>query len=392
MAPANLLLAARGLRALADGFVSLLLPAHLLALGYGPVEVGAIATTTMLGSATLNLSLGLLVGRRHARTALLALAALMAVTGIAFSLVSSLWVLFIVAFVGTLNPSVGDVSAFRPLEQAGIADAVAASARTSAYARYSLLGTLGAALGTLAAGVPQKIGLPTAPLFLVYAALGALAACLYWWLPRPHPDQTAARVRLGPRSRRPVLMLAGLFCLDSFGGGFVLQSLIALWLLQRHGVAIADSAPILTAMQLLSAASVLAAPLVARRLGLVQTMVFTHLPSNVCLMLVPLMPWLEASIVLLLLRSAFNSMDVAPRSALVMALVEPHERAAAASITDVPRSLAAAAAPSIGGWLLAASPFGWFLVVGGAVKFGYDLLLLYFGRRLARERGVKQFD
>ena len=388
----RILFAARGVRALADGFVSLLLPMHLVRLGYGPLEVGAIATLTMLGSAALNLTIGLWIGRGRPRAALLGLAALMAATGIAFAGATSLEVLLVVAFVGTLNPSAGDVSPFRPLEQAGITGLVAAGERTSAFARYSLIGTLCAAAGTMAAGLPDWLQMATGPLFLVYAVLGVVAGGLYSLLPPTAPaEPSRSSSALGKASRRPIFTLAGLFSIDALGGGFVLQSLIALWLLDRHGLALAQSAPLLTAMQLLAAASLLVAPVVARRIGLVETMVFTHLPSNVFLILVPLVPWVELAILLLLLRSALSSMDVPPRSALVMALVEPHERAAAASITDVPRSLAAAAAPSIAGWLLAASPFGWFLVVGGGLKLGYDLALLQVGRRLARERGLKDF-
>lgn len=391
--PVSLLLAARGTRALADGFMALVLPVHLLRLGYGPIEVGVIATLTMLGSAVMNLAMGLWLGRGRSRGLLVALAGLMVATGLAFSAISDLWVLFLVGFVGTLNSSSSDVSAFRPLEQARIADLVDAPDRTSAFAMYSLVGTLCAAVGTLAAALPDRLDLPTWPMFVAYAALGGIAGVFYWLMPQPtSPPPSVSRTVLEPASRRPILTLAGLFSIDALGGGFVLQSMIALWFLERHALPIADSAPILMSMQLLAAASLLVAPVVARRIGLVNTMVFTHLPSNVFLVLVPLVPWLEAAIVLLLLRSALSSMDVAPRSALVMALVQPHERTAASSITDVPRSLAAAVAPTVAGVMLAASSFGWFLVVGGALKFGYDLALLQVGRRLARQRGLKDFN
>jgi MFS family permease len=388
----KLLLAARGVRAVADGFVSLLLPVHLLRSGYGPIEVGLISTITMLGSAALTLTIGLWASRFPLRRVLLAMSALMVVTGLAVAVSPPLWVLLVVAFVGTLNPSVGDVSAFRPLEQSHLAGLVAADRRTTVYARYSLIGMLGAAAGTQAAALPEWLGLATGPLFAVYAALGAVASLLYAQLPAADAAKPEApRAPLGPRARRPIFTLAALFSIDSLGGGFVLQSMLATWLLGTFALSEAHTSMLLTAMQLLSAASLLLAPAVARRIGLVNTMVFTHLPSNIFLMLAPFAPTVELTILLLLLRSALSSMDVPPRTALVMGLVEPHERAAAASITDVPRSLAAALAPTLAGWLLAASPFGWFAVVGGGLKLGYDLALLHVGRRLARERGLRDF-
>lgn len=387
----RLLLISRGLRALADGFVSVLMPVYLLRLGYGPFEVGVIAFLTLVGSAAVTLTIGLWASRFPTRRLLLAMAGLMCATGLLFAAAPPFWLLLAVAFVGTLNPSVGDVSAFRSLEQARLADLAPAPTRTAVYARYSLVGALGAAVGTQAAALPDWLGLALAPMFLAYAGIGVIAALIYLRLPsqenRPAP---AGRAPLGPASRRPILILAALFSLDSFGGGFIYYSLLVTWLLGQFGLGLTTISTLLTGMQILSAASQLLAPVIARRIGLVNTMVFTHLPSNLCLVAAPFAPTVEVLVGLLLLRSALASMDVPPRTALVMSLVEPHERAAAASITDVPRSLAAAVAPLIAGALMALSPFGWFVMVGGSLKIVYDLLLLQVGRRLTREREAMQ--
>jgi MFS family permease len=394
-APATLrlLILARALRAFADGLVSVLLPLHLLKLGYDAFDVGVIATATLLGSALLTLALGLWSARLPRRAVMLAGCGLMVATGLAFFSLEAFWALLLAAVIGTLNPSVGDVSLFLPAEQARMADLTDPAQRTALFARYSLFAALAGAAGTWSAEGFAWLALPTATAFLSYVVVGVALVAIYA-LAMPAHDATVAeapRAGLSPETRRPILALTALFCLDAFGGGFVLQSLIALWLFDRFGLSLAEASRTLFVMTLLAAFSHLAAPWVARRIGLVNTMVFTHLPSNVFLMLAPFAPSLEVALALLFLRSALSSMDVAPRTALVLALVPPEERAAATSVTAVPRALAAAGAPVIAGWMLAASPFGWAVVVGGGLKAGYDVLLLLVGRRLARQRGLSDF-
>src|SRR4051794_6821557 len=330
---AGLLLTTRGLRAFGDGLVSLLLPVYLVGRGFGAVEVGAIAAATLAGSSLLTLLIGLHAHRFAARGVLLGAALLMALTGAAFALVDGFWPLLLVAFVGTLNPSTGDVSLFLPLEQARLAHAAADRDRTALFARYSLVGSLAGALGALAAGLPQLLGgvLPGGlgaaleAAFLLYATLGLASFLLYRRLPPEAPDPAAAQPLR--KSRRVVLTLAALFSLDSFAGGLVVQSLLALWLLERFGLSLAAAGAIFFWTGLLSALSHLAAAPIARRVGLVNTMVFTHLPANVCLVLVPLMPGLGPAVALLLVRSALSQMDVPTRTSYVMAVVTPGERA-----------------------------------------------------------------
>ena len=497
------LLIAKGLRGFGDGFVSLLLPLYLLALGFTPMQVGLVATTTLFGSGVLTLLVGLHAWRFRLRSLLLGATVLMAATGIGFVLLRDFWPLMLLALVGTLNPSGGDVSVFLPLEHAVLTQAVSNQKRTAVFARYSLVGTLLGAFGALAAGVPALIatdtgldalramqamfvlyallgiaaaavyrGLPNAPptavqqrhaalgvskrrvyalaalfsldafgggflvqsllalwlyqrfglsvtstavfaryslvgtllgafgalaagvpaliaadtgldalramqaMFVLYALLGIAAAAVYRGLPNAPPTAVQQRHAALGVSKRRVYALAALFSLDAFGGGFLVQSLLALWLYQRFGLSVTSTAAIFFWTGVLTAFSYLVATRIADRIGLVKTMVFTHLPSSVCLILIPFMPEAGYAVALLFVRSALSQMDVPTRSSYVMAIVSPAERPAAASITSVPRSLASAASPVLAGWMLSVSAFGWPLIVGGVVKIVYDLLLL----------------
>ena len=219
-------------------------------------------------------------------------------------------------------------------------------------------------------------------MFALYALLGFASYVLYRRLPERREQPRAVPPQpLGP-SRRIVLALAALFSLDAFGGGFIVQSLLALWLFNRFGLSLAAAGSFFFWSGVLSAGSYLAAARIARRIGLVNTMVFTHLPSNILLILVPFAPSLGLALALLLLRSALSQMDVPTRSSYVMAIVQPAERPAAASMTSVPRSLASAASPALAGYLLSMSAFGWPLVAAGALKILYDLLLLAYFRNV----------
>jgi MFS family permease len=381
---------ARGLRGFGDGFVSLLLPVYLLALGFSPLQVGLLATTTLFGSGLLTLAVGLQAWRWPGRTLLLWACVLMAGTGVALAGLQAFWPLMLVAFVGTVNPSGGDVSVFLPLEHALLSRGVDDRRRTAVFARYSMVGTLCAAAGALAAALPAWLGPPLGlseraalqAMFLLYALLAGGAALVYQGLrPQPASGPEEEASALGP-SRRRVYVLAALFSLDAFGGGFVVQSLVALWLFQRFGLSLQVAGSVFFWTGLLTALSYLVAARIARRIGLVRTMVFTHLPSSLCLLAIPFCGALWQVLALLFVRSALSQMDVPTRSSYVMAIVTPGERAAAASVTAVPRSLAAAASPALAGWLLGVSTFGWPLIAGGVTKIVYDLLLLAMFRRV----------
>jgi hypothetical protein len=308
----------------------------------------------------------------------------MIATGLGFAFVHDFWPLMVVAFVGTLNPSSGDVSVFLPTEQALLPQTVSDRQRTALFARYSLVGSLVAAAGALTAGLPElvaaetRLDLATAldGMFLLYALLGLVVLLLYRCLsPAIEPDPNTAAASL-TTSKGIVYKLAVLFSLDSFGSGLVVQSLLALWLFQRFELSVATAGIIFFWTGVLSAFSALAAVRIASRIGLLNTAVFTHLPANLFLVLTPFMPTVELAVALLLLRSALSQMDVPVRNSYVMAVVSPAERPAAASVTAVPKSLAAALGPLLSGWLLSLSAFGWPLVIAGALKGVYDVLLL----------------
>jgi MFS family permease len=381
---------ARALRDFGDGFVAVLLPVYLTALGLGPIEVGVVATVALLGSALMTLGIGLLGTRVDQRHLLVAASALMVTTGIMFALSNTYTIVLLVALVGTINPSAGSVSVFVPLEHALLARAAPDAQRTAIFARYSLIGALAAACGSLAAaspdvmatlGMAQTTALRT--MFVLYACLGVLGGILYARIPPAIEAQATPAVRsaLGP-SRGIVYRLAALFSIDAFAGGFAVQSLLALWLFEKFGLSLAAAALYFFWAGVFAAFSFPVAAWLSRRIGLVNTMVFTHIPSNVCLILAAVAPSLEAALTLLLVRSALSQMDVPTRSSYVMAVVTPAERSAAASITAVPRSLAAAASPALAGAMFAAGFQAWPLIICGVLKIVYDLALLWAFRHI----------
>ncbi len=374
------MLMARGLRAYADGLIAIVLPLYLFALGYDAATLGILATVAMLGSAALTLAAGLYAHAWSRRVLLRAAAAMMCATGLGFAFGHEFWLLLVVAWFGTLNPSSGDVSVFVPLEHAALSHAVTAVDRTALFARYSFLGVILAAFGALTAGLTEALGASvdriqvTQGVFVLYAGFGIVTWRLYRDLTPEVEGAEAPATPLGP-SRARVLQLAALFSLDSFAGGFVLNTLIAAWLYQRFGLSGTELGGFFFITGLCAACSQLVAAPLAYRIGLINTMVFTHLPANVFLILAALAPTLGVTLLLLVMRSLLSQMDVPARSSYVMAVVQPTERPAAASLTAVPRSLAAALSPALAGWLLTVSPFGWPLVVAGATKIVYDLCL-----------------
>jgi predicted MFS family arabinose efflux permease len=382
---ARRLLVARTLRGFADGCVSVLLASYLTGIGYTPLQVGAIVTGTLLGSAALTLATGLLSNHLSRRRVLLAASLLMVLTGLGFAGVTAFWPLFVIAVVGTLNPSSGDVSVFLPTEQALLPDTVAGRDRTSIFARYQLGASLAGAFGALISGVPVLIAhrltwdLTQADRlgFVLYTVIAITVGFIYSGLsPQLETKQPGGRNAPLARSRGIVLRLAATFSLDAWGGGFAVQSLLALWLFERFALSPQAAGAFFFGAGLLAAFSQLLAPRIAARIGLINTMAFTHLPSNVFLILAAFMPNAPLAVAMLLLRQSMSQMDIAARQTYTMSVVPPEERPAAASVTNVPRSLAAAAAPLMAGALLSRTSFGWPLVCGGSIRIVYDLLLL----------------
>jgi MFS family permease len=377
-------LAARGVRAFADGFVALLLPIYLVDLGFNSLAVGAIVASTLIGTALLTLWVGMIANRHSRRILLIAASVLMAATGAAFATVTAFWPLLIIAFVGTINPTSGDASIFQPLEQTVLTQTIDPRQRTALFARYSVIGSLAGAAGVLAAAIPDiaaaSYGFDRVTairaMFVAYGLFGIASLLLFRPLTSAvEAGEEAPKAPLG-ESRRLVYGLAALFGMDSLGTGFLVQSLLALWLYRTFQVSVTTTAAILFWSGICSAISYLIAVPIAKRIGLINTMVFTHLPSNLFLMMIPFAPDLITAVVLLLARSALSQMDVPTRASYVMAMVRPEERPAAASVTSVPKTFAWATGSIISGYLLTLSGFGWPLLIGGAIKAAYDVLLL----------------
>jgi MFS family permease len=391
----HLLYIARCLRGFGDGFAVIILPAYLSAIGLGPTEIGLVATASLFGTAVFTLLIGLVAPRRDLRNMLLLGAALMVLTGVAFPIFEQVALIAAVAFIGTINPSTGDIGVLVPLEHALLARSIADEDRTRAFARYSLIGALSMAAGALAAGATDILvahGLRDLAafklMFYLYAALGLMAVAVYQRLPRSPAEPSRPVAPLGP-SRRVVYKLAALFSLDAFAGGFIVQSLLALWLFEKFQLSLAAASLFFFWSGVLSAFSYPVAARIAGRVGLVNTMVFTHIPSSICLIAAAFSSDLTLTLGLLLVRSALSQMDVPTRTSYVMAVVTPAERTAAASVTAVPRSLASSISPAFAGMLLTLPFAGLPLVLCGSLKIVYDLALLYSFRHIKppEERG-----
>ena len=381
---------ARALRGFGDGFAVIVMPAYLSALGYGPATIGLVATVAMFGSAATTTGVGFL-GRSHdLRNLLLLGGLLMAMTGFLLSGFDQIAIIMVIVFIGTMNPNAGNTGLMIPLEHAALAGDAAHEQRTDIFARYSLVGSLSVAAGALAAALPDILvanGLlgslaSLRAMFVLYAILGLGAAALYAQIPRYRSkEEKPAHSVLGP-SRGVVFKLAALFSIDSFAGGFTVQSLLALWLFETFDLSLAQASLFFFWSNVLTAFSFLIAARLSRRIGLINTMVFTHIPANICMILAAFSPNLAVALTLLLVRSALAQMDVPARSSYVMAVVTPEERPAAASFTAVPRTLAAAISPSLAGLMLA-GPFAALpLVLGGGLKIIYDFALLYTFRNV----------
>ena len=380
---------ARALRDFGDGFVAVLLPIYLTTIGLGAFEVGVVASASLLGSALMTLGIGMLGAKVDQRRLLMIASGLMIATGVAFALSSTYAVILLIAFLGTINPSAGSVSVFVPLEHTILSRASADHDRTRMFARYSLIGAMAAAVGALASGSPDLLANLSVTqatalkgMFLLYAVLGLAGGVAYAQIPAdttPHDEKPISA--LGP-SRRIVYKMAALFSIDAFAGGFAVQSLVALWLFDKFGLSLAAAGLFFFWSGVLAAFSFPVAAWLARRIGLVNTMVFTHIPSSLCLILAAVAPRLDLALALLLVRAALSQMDVPTRSSYVMAVVTPPERPAAASVTSVPRSLAAAASPAIAGALFAAGLDAWPLIICGVLKIAYDLGLLWTFRHV----------
>jgi len=387
----RLLFATRFLRLFAYGGLSVVLVLYLVALGFTASEVGLLLTATLLGDTLISLGLTTQADRIGRRRMLIAGAVLMAAAGVVFGVTASYWLLLAAGTIGVISPSGQEVGPFLPIEQAALSQVVENRARTEVFAWYTLAGSLATALGALSAGwLTGRLQASEAPVdsyravVFAYAAAGLALAVLFLQVTPASEAQAAPATRFGvTRSWGVVLKLASLFALDSFGGGFVVQSFAAYWFYLRFGVDPQTLGTLFFGANVLAGISALLASRLASRIGLVNTMVFTHLPSNVLLILIPLMPTLPLATLMLLARFSISQMDVPTRQSYVMAVVDPAERSAASGITGVARTTGAALSPFFAGLLFArpaliSVPF----FIAGSLKIAYDLLLFRAFRAL----------
>jgi predicted MFS family arabinose efflux permease len=373
----RLLLWTRFTRLFAYGALSVVLVLYLTSLGMGTEQIGVLLTLTLMGDTVVSLWLSTRADRIGRRRVLMIGAALMVAAGLTFALTRNFLVLLLAATIGVISPSGNEVGPFLPIEQAALAQVVPSDRRTGVFAWYTLTGAFATALGSLGAGALSAT-IHYRGVVILYAALGIVLALGFTRLSpaaevfEPH---TTALFGLG-RSRTVVLRLAALFALDSFAGGFVVQTFAAYWFYLRFGVDPAMLGAIFFGANLLAGLSALVASRLAARFGLIRTMVFTHLPSNLLLILVPLMPSLPLAVIVLFARFSISQMDVPTRQSYLMAVVGPEERSAAGGITGVARTIGAGIAPILAGLLFSRPslinvPF----FIAGTLKIVYDLLL-----------------
>ena len=402
----RLLFTTRIFRLFAYGLVSVVLVLHLAAAGLSETQIGVLLTLTLLGDAAISLWITTRADRAGRRRMLLLGAMLMIAAGVLFAVTRSFWLLLLAATFGVISPSGNEVGPFLAVEQAALAQAIPAVQRTGLFAWYNLAGSLATAFGSLCGGALadglQGSGVSALASYRVlaagYAVLGAGLAVLFLQLSADseapaakrtqRPSGTALHLGL-ETSRNKVFKLAGLFTLDSFAGGFVVQAFVAYWFQRRFGVSPSVLGTIFFGANLLAGLSALTASWVARRIGLLATMVATHIPSNVLLLLVPLMPTLPLAITVLLLRFSISQMDVPTRQAYTMALVPAGERSAAAGVTGIARTVGASLSPMIAGPLYASAAMASlpFLLAGG-LKIVYDLLVWRTFRKVKIERSA----
>jgi len=393
----KLLLAARIMRTFGYGFLSVIIAIYLRLLGFDNIQIGLLLGSALVNSVIFTLFASFYADRIGRRRLLIIYASLMSVSGLIFTITDNYFLLILAAFIGTMNVTGSETGAFLTIEQATLPQTIRnKQMMNTAFALYNMVGTFSMSAGILLSGLPsllqeQFYGLSQIEsikgLFILYTLLGLFVIIIYIMLSRDiEVKQEAKRTvkqTLSPRSKQIVAKLSTLFAVDSFAGGFVIQSVISLWFFTRFGADLAVLSYIFSAANLITAFSYIAAAKIADRIGLVNTMVFTHLPSNILLILVAFAPSLQLAIILYLIRMTLSQMDVPTRQSYVVAIVSEDERTAASGLTNVSRNIAQTVSPSIFGYIFQSSlslaaPFA----LSGVIKIIYDLALYFSFRNI----------
>lgn len=395
----KLILAARTIRTFAYGFLSVILAIYLKLVGFNELYIGLILTATLVNSVIFTLVASFYADRMGRRKMLIVYAALMSISGAIFFVTTNYIALIVSAFIGTINVTGTETGAFLSIEQAILPQTINdVKKRNTVYALYNMVGTFAMSAGILLSGLPQifvqQYGLnqieSIKPLFVLYSIIGLGVLGIYFLISnkveinRNNDNATTTNISkplkstLSPKSKEVVGKLSGLFAIDSFAGGFVIQSIVSFWFYTKFGVELTTLSYIFSIAGVLTAFSFLVAAKIADRVGLINTMVFTHIPSNILLILVPFAPTLHLAIAFYLARMALSQMDVPTRQSYIVAVVKEEERTAAAGITNISRNVAQSISPSLAGYILQSlsflsAPF----ILGGMLKIAYDIALYF---------------
>jgi MFS family permease len=403
----KLLLAARIMRTFGYGFLSVIIAIYLRLLGFDNIQIGLLLGSALVNSVIFTLFASFYADRIGRRRLLIIYASLMSVSGLIFTITDNYFLLILAAFIGTMNVTGSETGAFLTIEQATLPQTIRnKQMMNTAFALYNMVGTFSMSVGILLSGLPsllqeQFYGLSQIEsikgLFILYTLLGLFVIIIYIMLSRDiEVKQEAKRTikqTLSPRSKQIVAKLSTLFAVDSFAGGFVIQSVISLWFFTRFGADLAALSYIFSAANVITALSYIAAAKIADRIGLVNTMVFTHLPSNILLILVAFAPSLQLAVILYLIRMTMSQMDVPTRQSYIVAIVNEDERTAASGLTNVSRNIAQTISPSLFGYIFQSSlslaaPF----VLGGVIKIIYDLALYFNFRNIKPKDELSRKD
>ena len=383
----KLLISARIIRTFSYGFLSMALAIYLNLIGFDEILIGFILSATLINSVIFNLFSSFFADRIGRKKVLIIYASLMAVSGSIFFLTENYFALIIAAFIGTINVTGSETGAFLSLEQAILPQTIKnIKKRNIGFALYNMIGTFAMAGGVLLSSLPQimqaNFGFSTInsfkPLFLIYLLAGITVVIIYLLFSKEIEvkmslDSKSFSSNLSSQSKQIVLKMSSLFALDSFAGGFVIQSLVAFWFFTKFGVDLTTLSIIFSIAGVLTAVSFIFAAKIADKIGLINTMVFTHIPSNVLLILVAIAPTFQIALVLYLARMSLSQMDVPTRQAYIVAVVEENERTAAAGITNTSRNIAQSISPSITGAIIQSLWFSAPFVIGGLLKIVYDI-------------------